>query len=568
MDVGRRKSNVVAGSVWESRMKVDQVKGGVKVFNGDQDNSEETSTNGVTAATRARLKRAPAGGGGAASSGKRKTWKSETFEGSEKSPIQISKGKTEPVKNSDEQCKELSVSVDGIRKSPAQLRRLRSEGTKEIGVSAEKNERSPIGIRKPRRELLKSSSDLGEGAERNSIQLGKVKSESSRGIDDPSGSAIQSEKPKSEPNKASDESDKEMESVESESSRGIDDASGSAIQSEKAKLEPNKASDETDKEIESVDVSVKEIEENPVENSEIGDDGSDEKCKEFGVCEEMVVKSSGGSNAGVLKSDDDRKEDNDGDDGGDESEEEVDEEIEVEIEKKSVDIKEVNAAPEEKPPAKIVKEEAKVVKVNEVKKPAGPVRTGSGLALLQLERREVKKLLQKPPESISLNLKKSPPPVIKRATVFPKVPKYNYTSFSASKERHSSFPETHSRLQSLVDLIMWKDISRSVFVFGIGTFVILSSSYTKDINIRGVLEVDNTNYVVGEQEAIWLLRLVLPYLNEFLLKLKALFSGDPATTIKLAVLLFVLARCGSSITIWTMCKVGKSQFLFSRYKLS
>ncbi|KAM0969188.1 hypothetical protein ACFX13_017742 [Malus domestica] len=583
MDVGRRKSGVVAGSVWESRMKVDQVKGGVKVFNGDQDNAEETSTNGVTAATRARLKRAPAGGGGAASSGKRKTWKSETFEGSEKSPIQISKGKTESVKNSDEQCKELSVSVDGIRKSPAQLRRLRSEGTKEIGVSAEKNERSPIGIRKPRRELLKSSSDLGEGAERNSIQLRKVKSESSRGIDDPSGSAIQSEKPKSEPNKASDESDKEMESVESESSRGIDDASGSAIQSEKAKLEPNKASDETDKEIESVDVSVKEIEENPVENSEIGDDGSDENCKEFGVCEEMVVKSSGGSNAGVLKSDDDRKakEDNDGDDGGDESEEEVDEEIEVEIEKKSVDIKEVNAAPEEKPTAKIVKEEAKVVKVNEVKKPAGPVRTGSGPALLQLERREVKKLLQKPPESISLNLKKSPAPVIKRATVFPKVPKYNYTSFSASKERHSSFPETHSRLQSLVDLIMWKDISRSVFVFGIGTFVILSSSYTKDINIsfisvisylgllylaaiflfksiicRGVLEVDNTNYVVGEQEAIWLLRLVLPYLNEFLLKLKALFSGDPATTIKLAVLLFVLARCGSSITIWTMCKVG------------
>ncbi|CAN6540608.1 unnamed protein product [Malus baccata var. baccata] len=571
MDVGRRKSGVVAGSVWESRMKVDQVKGGVKVFNGgDQDNAEETSTNGVTAATRARLKRAPAGGGGAASSGKRKTWKSETFEGSEKSPIQISKGKTESVKNSDEQCKELSVSVDGIRKSPAQLRRLRSEGTKEIGVSAEKNERSPIGIRKPRRELLKSSSDLGEGAERNSIQLRKVKSESSRGIDDPSGSAIQSEKPKSEPNKASDESDKEMESVESESSRGIDDASGSAIQSEKAKLEPNKASDETDKEIESVDVSVKEIEENPFENSEIGDDGSDENCKEFGVCEEMVVESSGGSNAGVLKSDDDRKakEDNDGDDGGDESEEEVDEEIEVEIEKKSVDIKEVNAAPEEKPTAKIVKEEAKVVKVNEVKKPAGPVRTGSGPALLQLERREVKKLLQKPLESISLNLKKSPPPVIKRATVFPRVPKYNYTTFSASKERHSSFPETHSRLQSLVDLIMWKDVSRSVFVFGIGTFVILSSSYTKDINIRGVLEVDNTNYVVGEQEAIWLLRLVLPYLNEFLLKLKALFSGDPATTIKLAVLLFVLARCGSSITIWTMCKVGKSQFLFSRYKLS
>lgn len=209
--------------------------------------------------------------------------------------------------------------------------------------------------------------------------------------------------------------------------------------------------------------------------------------------------------------------------------------------------------------------------VNEVKK-------------FQIDRKsrtqEVKKLQQvrQKPETISLNLKKQSP-VMKRAAVYSNVPKY--TSYAASNDQyHHSFPETHSRLQSLVDLIMWKDVSRSVFIFGIGTFVILSSSYMKDLNIsfisvisymglvylatiflfrsiicRGAYEIENANSVVGEEEAIWVLKLVLPYLNEFLLKFKALFSGDPATTIKLAVLLFVLARCGSSITIWTMSKV-------------
>lgn len=49
---------------------------------------------------------------------------------------------------------------------------------------------------------------------------------------------------------------------------------------------------------------------------------------------------------------------------------------------------------------------------------------------------------------------------------------------------------------------------------------------------RGVIDVDDTNYVLGEEEAIWVLRLILPYLNEFLSKLRAMFSGDPGTTIK------------------------------------
>lgn len=54
------------------------------------------------------------------------------------------------------------------------------------------------------------------------------------------------------------------------------------------------------------------------------------------------------------------------------------------------------------------------------------------------------------------------------------------------------------------------------------------------MNIRGVIDIKNSSYVVGEEEATWLLKLILPYLNEFLLKLKALFSGDPSTTMKVS----------------------------------
>ncbi|KAK9141550.1 hypothetical protein Syun_010950 [Stephania yunnanensis] len=148
----------------------------------------------------------------------------------------------------------------------------------------------------------------------------------------------------------------------------------------------------------------------------------------------------------------------------------------------------------------------------------------------------------------------------------------------------AKFTRTQNKLQNIVDLVMWKDVSKSALVFGFGTFVLLSSSFTKDLNIslisaisyvglfylalvfiyksilcRGRVDVEELNdetFLIGEEEAIWVLHLVLPYLNEFLLKLRRLFSGDPATTMKLAVMLFVLARCGGSIAIWNVAKFG------------
>ncbi|XP_020599905.1 reticulon-like protein B21 isoform X2 [Phalaenopsis equestris] len=142
-----------------------------------------------------------------------------------------------------------------------------------------------------------------------------------------------------------------------------------------------------------------------------------------------------------------------------------------------------------------------------------------------------------------------------------------------------------NRMQHIVDLVMWKDISKTAFTFGFGTFILVSSSYAKDLNFslisvisylgllylaaifflrsifrRGEEEVEfldgDGSCLVGEEEAVWILRRILPYINEILLRTRALFSGDPATTMKMAVFLFVMGRCGSSITLWTLAKLA------------
>ncbi|XP_062195133.1 reticulon-like protein B21 isoform X2 [Phragmites australis] len=152
--------------------------------------------------------------------------------------------------------------------------------------------------------------------------------------------------------------------------------------------------------------------------------------------------------------------------------------------------------------------------------------------------------------------------------------------------RPSAPSRSHARMQNIVDLVMWRDVSKSALVFGLGTFLLISSSYAKDLNFNTItaasyagliylglrflsksilnrgesVDCDDERigercYLVGEEEAIWLLRLVLPYVNEVLLNLRSLFSGEPATTIKLALLLFAMARCGNFVTLWTLAKL-------------
>ncbi|XVF48427.1 hypothetical protein PTKIN_Ptkin03bG0189200 [Pterospermum kingtungense] len=585
------KSSVVAGSVWETRMKSDEVKGGIKVFNGGE--AEENSSNAED--KRLSLKKGQGVGGGVGVSGKRKTWKSESFDGFEKNnnPIQIPKSKAE------DHCKELSVSVDGVKKSPirvargrsvehckdlslsvdgvnrktppGQVKKGRSEGVRELSKSVDGIERSPIHMKKPRSEVPKRSSESGERVERNSVQLRKAKSDSVK--------------------------------ASNQSGNGNGNGNEANLQQlRRSKSEENKVLVLDDQKMENNVASIEENEKNPVESTDKnGSDESEENCKEFGVCQEKVI-SSNTSNGDIAKSSPEvLSVDDDGDGDGDgveddeelyeeEEEEEEEEVLEEEIEvgneqNKSFDIKEMNV-PQEKP--------NKVV-VNEVKKLPAEEKPNKAVY-------EVKKLQEDEPTKVVNEVKKTskfhnksapfsstvnkhPPPVVKRATSIYTTPTNptKSTSFSASGDySYQSFPQTQNNLQNLVDLVMWRDVPKSTLVFGMGTFMIISSSYTQDLNIscisvisylglvylaaiflyrsiicRGVVDIDESSCVVGEGEAVWLLKLVLPYLNEFLLKLRALFSGDPATTMKLAVLLFVLARCGTFITIWKMAKLGK-----------
>ncbi|XP_048227984.1 reticulon-like protein B21 [Ricinus communis] len=580
MDVSRRragvKTSIVAGSVWESRMKLDEVKGGIKVFNGETNHSEDTST-GDSPSSRKLVKRSPIGTGA-----KRKTWKSESFDG----PIQIAKGKTNSsssIKNCEEQCRELSVSLDGgINKSLMLSSRKggRSYGSnKELSMSVDGTDKSSILGKKLR-------SEGGDGNERNPVQIRKARSDIKEVVE----SGAQLRKVKSDSVNGGND--------KSASSNGIN-AADSGIEKNSVK-ELKKAKSETEKVLEesmtkdsssSSDDSASGIEKKP---PEIEENGSEESCKEFGVCQEKVI-SSNETNGALANSPQflvDNQDDVviDGDEElGDEEEEQQEEEelddemqIEVEVEKKSVDIMEISI-PEEKPKMK-VETKAKAPPTPQKQKPnnkklefSTPEQEPKKVIVNEENKRVYQfKNRAAPPTSSTVN--KQPPPVLRRAEIYQNLSKP--TSIPVVNECQSS-PERHNKLQNIVDLVMWRDISRSAFVFGIGTFIIISSSYTKDLSVsfisvtsylglvylaliflyrtlicRGVIDIDDTRYVVGEEEAVWLLKLVLPYLNECLLKIRALFSGDPATTMKMAVLLFVFARCGTSITIWKMAKLG------------
>ncbi|KAK8641058.1 hypothetical protein V6N13_010488 [Hibiscus sabdariffa] len=522
---GEAKSSVVvvAGSVWETRMKNDEIKGGIKVFNGEENGNitEENANSGGTANKRLSLKKGQTVGGAA---GKRKVWKNESSEGLEKNPIQISKGKTQirvAKGRSLEHCKDLSLSVDGIsKKSPVPVKKGRSEGMRELSKSVDGIERSPIHMKKTRSEVPKKSAELskdgnegGERMEGNSVQLRKAKSDQSV--------------------------------------------------SNGKRNEGNEKVMVLDDQKELNNVCIEENEKNGSESENL-------------VEQENAITSNGdlvGSSPEVSGNNGDGVEDDE------ESSEEEGEEEEIEVvgnEKKSFDdIKEMDV--QEKKPDKVVDE---VKKLPETK----PEKAVDEMKKLQEDKpskivNEVKKTSQFHNRTVpfSSTVNKQSPPVVKRATLLYTTPaKVAKSSPSSDGYHYQSFPQTQNKWQNLVDLVMWRDVSKSTLVFGMGTFIIISSSYTQDLNIscisaisymclvylaviflrRGVVDTDESSYVVGEEEAFWLLKLVLPYLNVFLIKLRALFSGDPATTMKLAVLLFVLARCGGSITIWKMTKLG------------
>ncbi|KAF8074411.1 hypothetical protein N665_1104s0019 [Sinapis alba] len=258
---------------------------------------------------------------------------------------------------------------------------------------------------------------------------------------------------------------------------------------------------------------------------------TEEEVKEFSICQEDIV---------VDHHEEKEEEEEEGDDK---------EEEEEEVEKQSIDVKEMNFAKESSE-----------------------------------NRVESKKYSQFHNRTVPLPsaVCKVSPPVIKRAASVYSVPPSK--DASADEEEEENFTHSQSKLQSLEDLVMWRDASRSTLVFGFGTFLIISSSYANDLSFsfisvvaymgliylgvmfvfsavirRGLVEEEEERpkgVGVREEDVNRLLRLIMPYLNESLLQLRALFSGDPSTTLKMGVVLFILARCGSSITLWNLAKFG------------
>ncbi|KAL4571376.1 hypothetical protein LXL04_018134 [Taraxacum kok-saghyz] len=484
------KNGVVMGSVWESRMK-----GSFKVFNGGDgknqeigkptDKNNQTETTGEIVKMEKAVLRSKPSSNGVGGGGKRKTWKSDcNFEGTEKIPAQISKARSENKKVLGELSKELSDSVEGngIKKSPAQMKKGRLACGKEQSGSIDGIERSPVQRTIATRSLSRKGSTSSDLVINSNMDLTKVKSLSTKG------------------NRITDESNNGVEEVKGE----------------------NRDANAIEKKISDSSQNLEELEV---------------------VCEEkLMTDDSGKVKPPRSLSTEDNEED----------------------EKAS---NETSMAQNEERAIVVVKEMEPIPAINK-KKSSDVV-----IEDKKMHRRNER------PNSISRTIRRQPPPVVNHPRIISKASNF------ADEFPSQRIPKSHSKLQTFIDLIMWRDASKSALIFGFGTFSILSSSYSKDLNIsfvsvisylgliylaaififrsfilRGVVKLDNITddeeCIVGEEEAIWVLRLFLPYINEFLLKVKALFSGDPSTTMKLAVLLFVLARCGSSITIWKMAKLA------------
>ncbi|PHU08260.1 hypothetical protein BC332_24749 [Capsicum chinense] len=462
----------------------------------------------------------------------RKSWKDESFDGK---PIQIASRRSDLRQNLDEKCKDLSDSVDGVVGITRKSWKDESFDGKPIQIASKRDDLS--------KKLDGKSKYVDEKCKDLSVSVDGVVGITRKSWKDESfdGKPIQIASRRSDLRQNLDEKCKDL----SVSADGV---------GRKIPIQNKKKSELRKLKSESVNGNVKKSnldvrmlkKSNLDEESSVNLEGSigikKTKSEEFGMCEEKFITSNVVSEAkcaNKLEKNLENGDDTEGDEEWDDLlEGEIDEGIEI--------VKEIRVQEQNKP-KKIVIEDKKFQYNNKRQIPMS-----------------------------SINKKQSPPALV-HAKIHP------------SPTRTKSVPVSdefqcrqHSKLQSMVDLVMWRNVSKSALVFGIGIFVIVSSSYTQDFNIsfisvlsylglvylaaiflfrslihrRAVDIGESSEYVVGEEEAVWILKLILPFINEFLLKIRALFFGDPSTTMKMAVLLFLLAKFGSYITIWKLSKLG------------
>lgn len=484
MDTSKRSSGVrngvVTGSVWERRMRLDEVKGGIRVFGVVEDEDNGTASVVPTAPSSVPSRKSEV-------VGKRRTWKSESVDG----PIQIAREVNESGNGLDEHVKEMSFSGDGIKKKKSPI--LGVKERRELGISEERKSRPEA----------KEASESVLFAEK-----------------------VVSAKPR------------------------------------KKNLEPLK------------------------DLCQSGHAGSEENCKEVGVCQERIISSTV-SNVGQVKPAPKVVHDYDlhGNHGSDDGDEEFfddegleagcfDEKAATKVEKHSFDIEKVHTA--EQKSKKVARGERVDNHFGEKHKPIcfdAVKRPPSMLNRNGVHRSTAYTPLSQP---TSLCATKEPPATTKYSTIHQNFAKHNTLS---DENRCSS--DTQEGWQILVDLVIWKDASKSALAFAFGTLLIISSSYAKHLDYsfislasylslivlaaiflyrsiasRGYVDLAAMRRECEEEEAMRLVKLVLPCYSKFLFMLRAILSGDPSTTMKLAVLLFVVAKCGSYMTVGMMVKLG------------
>ncbi|GLJ32044.1 hypothetical protein SUGI_0645330 [Cryptomeria japonica] len=179
------------------------------------------------------------------------------------------------------------------------------------------------------------------------------------------------------------------------------------------------------------------------------------------------------------------------------------------------------------------------------------------------------------PEALTVNKSNTQGPQLSRSSSQPRksrrVPEVEITQ------------ERTKWLQYMADLIMWKETPKSAFIFGSGSFCVISSFFTDDLPVSFVTivsylvlfylaliflyksfihresvdhDTSSTNYEISEADALCVIRVILPPVNALFAKIRELFSGDPSTTLKLASVLWLLAECGHMMTMWTLIRLG------------
>ncbi|KAL3647115.1 hypothetical protein CASFOL_008083 [Castilleja foliolosa] len=140
--------------------------------------------------------------------------------------------------------------------------------------------------------------------------------------------------------------------------------------------------------------------------------------------------------------------------------------------------------------------------------------------------------------------------------------------------------------ENINDLIMWKDVSKSSLWFGFGSLCFLSSCFTRGVHFsifsflsrvgllflglsffsnsmrkrntiyRDATEETKREFKLTDDDILRVGRLILPAANLAISKMRRVFSGEPAMTLKVVPILLVGAEYGHLITLWRLCALG------------